>query len=392
MAALKKFTLAIQYPSFGPQHPPRLEAIAKAAPMPGARVVAMEMFKKDSDYEWAPVRASSPRFERYTVMDSESAAGRKQPLKLKKAVDHALDEISPDVLVVNGWGHRESMFSTHWCWKRKVKMVLLNDSTYEDLPRRPLKEQIKKWLVRDCASAFVAGTPQARYAEYLGIPKDKIFYPGSCAVDNDYWKTESAKVRQNAELCRKKYGLPQKYFLSVSRFIEKKNIPFLVGSYLRYRELAGSVYFGLVLCGDGPDQPVIRDLISRSGLQGMVMAGFQQVDSLPVYYGLADCFIMPSRYFEQWGLVVNEAMASGLPVLVSEKCGCAEDLVREGVNGHVFDPEDPEQLANLMLDMSKDESQLRAMGKESEKVIAGHSCEVGAQNLWKAVRAAAPWD
>src|SRR4030042_2008078 len=100
----------------------------------------MEMFKKDSDYEWNPITSSSSLFERYTVMDCESAVGRKKP--------RALDDISPDVLVVNGWGHRESWVSLMWARKHDCDVVLLSDSVYENLPRTWWKEYFKRWLAR----------------------------------------------------------------------------------------------------------------------------------------------------------------------------------------------------------------------------------------------------
>ena len=84
---------------------------------------------------------------------------------------------------------------------------------------------------------------------------------------------------------------------------------------------------------------------------------------------------------------MNEAMASGLSVLVSDKCGCAEDLVQEGVNGYTFDPRDESGLAKLMLRMH-DADERRRMGRESLRIIAGHTLEIGADNLWKAVGAA----
>jgi glycosyltransferase involved in cell wall biosynthesis len=379
-------TVAIQYPSFGPQHPPRLRAIVRAAP-PEWRVVAMEMFAHDSDYEWAPVPKSDETFKRYTAIDSSSADGRRSRT-LKRDVWRALDDISPDVLVVNGWGHLESRASLAWCKKRGRSAVLLSDSSYEDAPRVWYKELYKKWLVRGCRSAFVAGTPQARYAERLGIPREHIFHPGSCVVDNDYWAARSKEARAAAAELRKKFALPEQYFLCVARYIPKKNVPFLVRSYARYRSEAGAGAFGLVLCGSGPEETAVCEAISELSLEGSVkLAGFRQIDELPVFHGLASCFIMPSSGNEQWGLVVNEAMASGLPVLVSSRCGCAEDLVREGVNGYTFDPDDESELAKLMLEIQNADKR-RAMGRESRRIIAGHSCDVGAENLWKAVWAA----
>ena len=81
------------------------------------------------------------------------------------------------------------------------------------------------------------------------------------------------------------------------------------------------------------------------------MPGFKQYDELPIYYGLAGAFIHASTT-EQWGLVVNEAMAAGLPVIVSERCGCAPDLVENGRNGFTFDPYDVDALTHLMLKMA----------------------------------------
>ena len=377
--------VAIQYPSFGPQHPPRLRAIARAAP-PEWRVVAMEMFARDSDYEWAPVPREDEPFERCTAIDSSSADGRRSRT-LKADVWRALDGISPDVLVVNGWGHRESRASLGWCRRHETPAVLLSDSTYDDAPRAWHKELYKKWLVRGCRSAFVAGTPQARYAERLGIPSKRIFHPGSCVVDNAYWAARSAEAREKAVELRKTLGLPERYFLCVARYILKKNIPFLVRAFGRYAEMAGAEAFGLVLCGSGPEEPKVREAVEALPEGTVTLMGFRQIDVLPTLHGLASCFIMPSTGNEQWGLVVNEAMASGLPVLVSDKCGCAEDLVQEGVNGYTFDPRNESGLAELMLGMH-DADGRRAMGRESRRIVADHSLEIGAENLWKAVAAA----
>jgi glycosyltransferase involved in cell wall biosynthesis len=99
------------------------------------------------------------------------------------------------------------------------------------------------------------------------------------------------------------------------------------------------------------------------------MPGFKQYEELPEYYANAGAFIHASTT-EQWGLVVNEAMASGLPVLVSNRCGCAADLVKEGVNGWTFDPTNEEQMADLMLRISSDEEQRKEMGSKSREIIA----------------------
>ena len=101
------------------------------------------------------------------------------------------------------------------------------------------------------------------------------------------------------------------------------------------------------------------------------MPGFIQYRELPAYYALADAFVHVS-VTEQWGLVVNEAMATGLPVIVSNRCGCVPDLVAEGKNGFTFDPASVKRLGQLMVDMSRlSERRLEEMGEESRRIVAG---------------------
>ena len=142
----------------------------------------------------------------------------------------------------------------------------------------------------------------------------------------------------------------------------------------------------LVLLGDGPLRAELCRLISDLGLQDSVLLpGFKQYPDLPAYYGLANAFILPS-VSETWGLVVNEAMASGLPVLVSNRCGCAPDLVQEGVNGWTFDPCNTDQLADLMLRLSQAPKQrLEEMGAASRRIIQDWGVERFATGLKAAV-------
>jgi glycosyltransferase involved in cell wall biosynthesis len=139
------------------------------------------------------------------------------------------------------------------------------------------------------------------------------------------------------------------------------------------------------LLGDGPLRTTLNSQLSALDLHGCVhIPGFKQYRELPAYYGLANVFIHASTT-EQWGLVVNEATASGLPVLVSNRCGCVLDLVREGVNGFTFDPLDVEALAQLMLKISAIRFPRSQFGLESRRVIGEWGPERFAQGLMAAV-------
>jgi glycosyltransferase involved in cell wall biosynthesis len=125
---------------------------------------------------------------------------------------------------------------------------------------------------------------------------------------------------------------------------------------------------------------LLTDQVARLGvIERVRLPGFKQYDDLPAFYGLAAAFIQASTT-EQWGLVVNEATASGLPVLVSERCGCAPDLVTNGINGITFDPYDIEGMIARMLQISGDKCDLAAMGQASRQIIRGWSPETFATN------------
>ena len=201
------------------------------------------------------------------------------------------------------------------------------------------------------------------------------------------------------------------FFLASARFIEKKNLIRLIEAYARYRQKAetlktenlkskpelGSqqsvvsssvVPWSLVVLGDGALRSSLESQVSSLGLADFVrMPGFKQYPELPAYYAHAGAFIHASTT-EQWGLVVNEAMASGLPVLVSNRCGCAQDLVQDGVNGFTFDPYNVEQLAQLMLRISDFRFPISDFGQASQRLIANWGPARFAEGLKQAVECA----
>jgi glycosyltransferase involved in cell wall biosynthesis len=292
---------------------------------------------------------------------------------------------------------------------------MMSESTAWDEPRVLWKEWIKGRLVKRCAAGLVGGTPHADYLARLGMPRDRIFL-GYDIVDNDYFSAKAAEVRGQEEEFRKRLGLPGKYFLASARFIEKKNLPRLMEAYARYRQLAqpnapsalkldatsrclrgsasprepaaSSESWDLVLLGDGPLRESLNQQLSNLNLaQHVHLPGFKQYDELPAYFGLAGAFVHASAT-EQWGLVVNEAMASGLPVLVSRRCGCATDLVREGGNGFTFEHDNVEAIANLMLKISTPGFPLADFGAESRRIISSWGPERFAGGLCEAVTVA----
>jgi glycosyltransferase involved in cell wall biosynthesis len=302
----------------------------------------------------------------------------------------ALSNSQPDVVAIPGWSEKGALAALRWCLGKAVPVVLMSETTAGDEPRVWWKEFVKRRVVRLCAAALVGGERHKSYLMALGMPGERIF-TGYDAVDNDFFADARRVIGDRLLVIREKLRLPQKYFLASARFIPKKNLDLLIRAYAEYRQRSevgserteagasldlshvtspSSPPWSLVILGDGPLKSDLRRLISDLSLgESVLLPGFKQYDELPNYYAGAGAFVHPSRV-EQWGLVVNEAMASGLPLIVSNRCGCAPELVQEGVNGFTFDPRNERQLSELLLEMASLSNDRRSkVGQASREMV-----------------------
>jgi glycosyltransferase involved in cell wall biosynthesis len=383
-----KIRAAIVFMRFGPYHQARLNAAGRRMELFGLEACGMENI-----YAWEKVKGADS-FTRITLTD-RYADNRQWKQELYRQMRCVLNQTKPDAVVIPGWASAEALSALSWCAESGTPAVMMSESTEWDEKRTGWKEWIKRQIIGICSTALVGGKPHADYLEQLGIERGKIFL-GYDAVDNGYFAAKTDEVRKQKTEVGKRLGLPENFFLASARFIEKKNLSRLIEAYARYRELAGKSEIGnrkskiwdLVILGDGPLREVLDSQLSTLNLRNHVLLpGFKQYDELPAYYGLASAFIHASTT-EQWGLVVNEAMASGLPVLVSNRCGCAKDLVAEGKNGFTFEPSDVEQLAKLMLKVSTFDFPLSGFGSASRQIISKWGPERFANGLVQAVETA----
>ncbi len=374
--------LCIQWPRFGPYHLARLQAVHALLDAKGVELIALETAGEDMTYAWR-VEADATPFRREQVFP-DASLDTLAPAQVHEGITAALDRLQPDALAINSYGLPDARACLMWARRHHRTAVLMSDSKADDAPRIGWREWIKRQIVQEFDAGLVAGTPQRRYYHALGIPESHLFL-GYDVVDNAFFATRADQVRQNpADFCQLP-GLEAetRFFLASNRFITRKNLPFLLRAYTAYRAQVVTPW-RLVLLGDGPERGTLEQLIAAQAMEGVTLAGFRQIDELPAYYGLASAFVHPALT-DQWGLVVNEAMAAGLPVLVSTGAGCAFDLVEEGGNGYRFAPTDEAQLAALLQHIASPETNHEAMGQRSRALIAHWSPEVFAERLWKAV-------
>jgi glycosyltransferase involved in cell wall biosynthesis len=410
--------VAALFDNFGPYHLARLEAAAKRC-----ELLAIEVSMQSREYAWERTEKAGEvkcGFQRVCLLggvcerdrgEQQEIVANRQIGSLQNRLAKVLDTFKPDAVAIPGWASRASLEAILWCGRADVPAVVMSESQATDARRGTVKEFIKRRLVRCFSAALVGGGSHRDYLVKLGMARDRVVC-GYDAVDNEYFASGVERVRRDPgnergdknQNTNKKAG---RYFLSAARFIEKKNLPGLLRAYANYRRLweagkfetsdfaqtnADAVTQGkpwdLVILGDGDLRPALESLVKELGLGGCVeLPGFKQYVQLPAYYGAAGAFVHASAV-EPWGLVVNEAMASGLPVLASDRCGCTAELVREGVNGFTFEPRDAAGLAGLMAKVSAPGFPLVEFGRASQRIIADWGVERFAAGLEKAVEAA----
>lgn len=372
--------ITVLFNRLGPYHHARLGSLSAHCNLSCVEVTGI-----DQIYQWAKIEGASG-FKRVTLF-ADADAARQSWREISRRLSVAFDELQPEVIAIPGWSSRAALGALLWCRNHRVPTIVMSESQFIDEDRIWWREVLKLFVVKQFSVGLVGGSQHIEYLQRLGMHRESIF-TGYDVVDNRYFQVASDQVRRDAAVLRTNHGLPERFFLASNRFIRKKNIPLLLTAFANYKKSEGRNAWSLVLLGDGELKSEIMRIREELNLvDDVIMPGFKQYNELPIFYGLASAFIHASTT-EQWGLVVNEAMASGLPVLVSERCGCATDLVQCGRNGFTFNPDHMEELAGLMVKISSGNYDLTAMGETSRDIIAGWGTENFAENLMRAAGAA----
>lgn len=381
----------------GHYHSARYAAYAARAP-DAVHVIASLSFSEYDEFSASRIDdrySVTTLFETREEFESAYRSGR-----LKERLWGILDGMPcNDIVAVPGWAFPESLSAILWAKQRGRRIVIMSESQRNDGPRNALRELAKSRVISVCDAALVGGSTHADYMASLGTPRQRIF-AGYDAVDNEHFSRGADLARANAVALREEYGLPRSFLLASARFIFKKNLPALIAAYVAATR-GRTAPPHLVILGNGRERTAVVEAIASHAVGDRVhLPGFRKYDELPIYYGLADGFVHVS-ITEQWGLVINEAMASGVPVIVARNCGAASDLVEDGVNGFLIDAHSVQNIASAiaaLIDMPQDAR--NRMGAASRRIIANWSPDRFASALMSAAEAArsvparrlAPWD
>lgn len=358
---------------------PRLNSLAEYLKKHDAELRVIEIAGKGSPYAFA-VENNDSVF--WTCLFSEKRMEDITPQEAHIALYDLLDKIKPDVVVGGPVAFPSGATAVRWARDNKKPVIIMDDARLDDVQRSALVNWVKRRIYANVDAVFIPAPSHVPDYEFWGIEEEQMFF-GINAVYNQFFTEKSDVARQKTETVRQKCGLPERFFLGVGRQIPKKHWNVLIEAFSSIRE---KEQWGLVLVGEGAE----RDALKNAALQHNVKVTFlpfQSQDKLCEIYGVADCFILPSLYGETWGLVVNEAMACRLPVLVSKQCGCANALAREGYNGWQFDPHNTDELAQLIQRfINLHDEERKQMGANSLTLVSEWGLQRFCEGVWQAVQ------
>lgn len=256
-----------------------------------------------------------------------------------------------------------------WC-KRKGIPYFVRSEAVLPLRRSPVKRFLKRlylpFVVRNAGAWLAAGTLAKEYLAYYGADPDRTFFL-NYTVDDDAFELKAIEARSRRDEIRRELGITAKRVILYSgRFAAMKDLHTLLSAFKIVKNNGSNA--ALALLGSGPLEAELKQRAAAENIRDVHFLGFHQSDELPKYYGIADLFVLPSIY-EPWGIVVNEAQAAHLPVIASDLCGAAADLVVDGKTGFRFRAGDAGDLARCIEQIINSDKLIEEMGLAGRELV-----------------------
>lgn len=279
-----------------------------------------------------------------------------------------IEQYNPDALLVFGWSFKSHLQVLRF-FAGKKKILFRGDSTLLDEPsglsiKKILRRSFLKWVYRHVDIALYTGHANKDYYLKHGLKSHQLVYAPHAVENERFYDTPVLNYEQQAVQWRARLGITKGHFvfLFAGKWEPKKDPLLLLKAFSSINNNA----FRLIVVGDGVLAQEVKKAASLD--ERIILLGFQNQQQMPVVYRLGDVFVLPSAGpGETWGLSVNEAMACERPVIVSDKCGCAQDLVKG--NGFVFEAQNKEQLAQAMLSFAAQHDQYAQWSLNSKTII-----------------------
>ncbi|MFM8275945.1 MAG: glycosyltransferase [Cyanobium sp.] len=321
-------------------------------------------------FQWDIPLLNGYRWRTAKSLDGKGRFGQFQGLRLR----HPSAELKgdhnrlPDVILITGWhyiGLLQLLFAA--CLKRIPIMLRMENNNHKK--RGWHQNLVHRLIVNSCQFLLPVGRANSKYYQSLGIAPSRMLTSPYC-VDNAHFSALAAQARSQRLAIRRNWKIPDDAFtfLFCGKLQEKKHPEDILKALeiLKNRQQLAPIH--LLIVGSGDLEKQLRSRASRLDLP-VSFAGFLNQRELSSAYAASDALVLPSDAGETWGLVVNEAMACGLPAVVSDQVGCAEDLVQPGLTGVVYPCHNLDKLAEAMLSIASNPTTAQMMGANAAELV-----------------------
>jgi glycosyltransferase involved in cell wall biosynthesis len=318
----------------------------------------IELFGKGSPYAFDQVDKANCLFPNNSYDELSKA-------EIKNKLFARLDEINPDVVIGGSIVFFSGALGVAWSRKHNKHFIMFDDGKPSDIKRNALVQFIKDIITRQADALWL---PSPDYdVEYKSLFKHPWYFHGYNTIDNTLFKTDGQKT------------LDHNVIICVARLVEIKNFDNLLKAWKQVE--ANNNVYRLRIIGAGYEEEKLKKLTTDLGLQRVEFIGFVPNIEIPQYLFNADAFVLAS-FAESWGLAVNEAMAAGLPIILSKNINAHTALLNEDENGYLFDPNNADQIAEKMLKFINLEPAVKqAMSQKSLEIIGTMDYENMGQEL-----------
>lgn len=301
-------------------------------------------------------------------------------------IHRQFEALRPDAVVVNGWVVKTCLQALRACKRLDIPCIVRGEAN--DLrPRAWWKRVIQKRLVRQYAAVLPIGRANRTFYRRRGVAEEAMFDAPYC-VDNERFAGARDQAAGRRTELRKRWKVPEGAlcFLFCAKFEAKKHPVELVRAFGEASRSEAPMH--LLMVGDGELRRPCEEMARQEKL-AVSFAGFLNQREIIEAYGAADVLALPSDHGETWGLVVNEAMACGLPAIVSDQVGCAADLIEEEITGWTFPFGEWDKLAELLARLAGKPGEAMEMAEACRSRIGRYSPAVAAEGVMKAARSVA---
>lgn len=279
-------------------------------------------------------------------------------LSTKKGKKHFWDDVKSikdfDAVIIYNNSLKYSILLELMCKVRHVPFFLNCDGCNDIEESNPLKKEVKCFLMRGATGYFAGGQSAVKYFEYYGADSKRIYLHNFTSLhQEDINKKLLSDIEKNC--LKEKIGMNGKFnVVTVGRHIECKGFDIVLKAAEKIGEFADFYIIG------GEPSAENRQYKESHNLSNVHFVDFLGKDELREYYNAADLFVLMTRG-DTWGLVINEAMANGLPVITTKRCVAGVELIKDGENGYIIDVDDTEALVNKVLTLRDNEELCRQM-------------------------------